>query len=126
MNSLNDQFQELLDDAGRGYQQFRGKCKELSEAAVATDPTLTLVRGHYFCPIWNSNQAHWWTTRPDGSIYDPTKNQFPSKGAGIYKPFDGTVECDQCGKGMTENEAAENSVSNYAFCSYDCYVRCCL
>jgi hypothetical protein len=118
--------QDWLITAAEGYSKFRGKCKELSEAAVAADQTLTLVRGYYFCPIWNSCEAHWWTVRSDGSIYDPTKEQFPSRGAGIYTPFDGTIKCSQCGKRMTENEAAENSVGNYALCSWECYVRCCL
>lgn len=110
-----------LLDAAEGYRQFRGKCKELSEAAVVNDPTLTLVRGHYFCPIWNSNQPHWWTVKVDGTIHDPTAAQFPSKGHGIYTPFDGIVECSECGKEMTEDEA--DFVSNYAFCSYECYGR---
>jgi len=117
---------DWLNAAAEGYRQFRGKCKELSEAAVAEDPTLTLVRGYYFCPIWGKDEPHWWTFRADGTIYDPTKDQFPSRGAGIYTPFDGVVYCEQCDKPMTENKAAENSVGNHAFCSYECYVRCCL
>lgn len=47
------------------YLKFRGKCKELSEAACAEDPSLALVRGHYYCPIWNVTEPHWWTVRPD-------------------------------------------------------------
>jgi hypothetical protein len=54
------------------YLTHRGKCKEMSEAAVAADPTLTLVRGHYFCTLWGE-QAHWWCKRQDGIIVDPTK-----------------------------------------------------
>lgn len=123
---MSEKEQDILLDDVEGYRQFRGKCKELSEAAVADDATLTLMRGYYFCPIWNAKDAHWWTMRSDGTIYDPTKDQFPSKGAGIYTPFNGVVECDQCGKKMTENEAAKNSIGKYAFCSYDCYLRCCL
>ena len=73
-----------------GYQAFRGKCKEYAEAACASDPSLRLVRGHYFCPIWNRDEPHWWTQRPDGTIYDPTKEQFPSAGLGVYTEFDGS------------------------------------
>lgn len=112
---------ELDGDAAECYLKFRGKCKELSEAAAAADPSLTLVRGHYWCPIWNSNEPHWWTVRADGSIYDPTADQFPSKGHGTYTPFNGIVPCSECGKEMTENEAT--FVSNYAFCSDRCYGR---
>lgn len=45
------------------YLKFRGKCKELSEEACRKDSTLTLVRGHYFCPFWNTEEPHWWTIR---------------------------------------------------------------
>jgi hypothetical protein len=103
------------------YILYRGKCKEMSEAAVAADPTLTLVRGHYFCPIWNSDEPHWWTVRQDGTIYDPTARQFPSKGMGIYTPFDGMVSCAECGKTVHEDKA--DIEGNYAFCSYECHGR---
>jgi len=39
-----------------------------------------------------------WTTQEDGSVYDPTKLQFPSEGFGEYVPFDGTVTCSECGR----------------------------
>ena len=108
-------------NAYEGYKTYRGKCKEACEEACASDPTLTLVRGHYWCPLWNSNEAHWWTVRADGSIYDPTKYQFPSAGSGVYTPFDGFVSCAQCGKEMAEADALFES--NYAFCSSRCFGR---
>jgi len=108
-------------DAMDGYRMFRGRCHELSEAAVAADPSLTLVRGHYYCPIWNRDEAHWWTVRPDGSIHDPTAQQFPSAGLGIYTPFDGVVECANCGRETTE-EAAQ-FCGKYAFCCGACVGR---
>jgi len=78
----------------------------------------SLVRGHYYCPIWNSDEQHWWTTRKDGTIYDPTKDQFPSRGNGIYTPFSGIVNCAECGKPMKEEDALFDS--RYAFCSGQC------
>lgn len=107
--------------ATEGYLKYRGRCKELSEAACAADPTLTLVRGHYFCPMWNSEEPHWWTVRSDGSVYDPSCAQFPSRGLGVYTPFDGMVSCAECGKEMDEDVASFES--NYAFCSSRCYGR---
>lgn len=104
------------------YERYRGKCKELSEQAVACDPTLTIVRGYYWCPIWGK-QAHWWTIYPDGTIYDPTKDQFPSKGLGEYEPFNGMVECSQCGKEMKEKDAEFDGNGAYAFCSVRCHGR---
>jgi hypothetical protein len=106
---------ELLND----YQRFRGKCKELSEQACKDDSTLTLVRGHYFCPIWGTNEPHWWTVTKNGIIYDPSKLQFPSKGLGVYEEFNGYVECCECGKDMAEDAAIH--ASNYSVCSTRCY-----
>lgn len=103
------------------YLRYRGKCREMSEAACAADPTLTLVRGHYFCTIWGTDEAHWWCARPDGTILDPSKDQFPSRGAGVYTPFDGRVICAECGKEMDEGEALFDS--RYAFCSVGCNMR---
>lgn len=104
------------------YTRFRGKCKEMSEALVAADPSLRLVRGHYVCPFWGE-QAHWWCVKPSGEIVDPTVAQFPSKGMGEYVEFDGIVKCEQCCKGMPEGEVPY-SEGRFAFCSYRCYGRC--
>ena len=104
------------------YLKYRGKCKELSESLVARDQTLRIVRGHYFCPIWNRDEPHWWCERDDGTIVDPTRLQFPSAGCGIYKEFDGTVECAECGKTMLESEVSRTE-GNYCFCSTRCAMR---
>lgn len=103
------------------YQQFRGKCRELCDQAITADPTLTLVRGHYHCWFWGK-QEHWWTIRPDGSIHDPSKEQFPSKGLGEYEEFDGWVSCAECGKPMRE-EGVGSAEGYYAFCSGQCHGR---
>ena len=100
------------------YMKFRGQCKPMAEEAVRADRSLTLTRGYYHCPIWGK-QAHWWATKKDGSIVDPSAAQFPSKGIGEYEPFNGCVKCSNCGKEMTENQATFDS--NYAFCSYKCH-----
>lgn len=103
------------------YQTFRGKCRELSEAACAEDPTLTLVRGHYFCPIWNRTEPHWWTVRPDGTIHDPSARQFPSAGLGYYEPFDGMVDCENCGRSILEEDG--HPCGRYVCCSERCCLR---
>jgi hypothetical protein len=101
------------------YLKYRGKCKEYAEAACQNDNSLILVRGYYHCPIWGK-QAHWWTKRHDGTIYDPTRKQFQSGGISeFYEEFDGFVECSNCGKRIHENEA--DIEGNYAFCSYECH-----
>lgn len=100
------------------YLEYRGKCKEMSEALILKDPSLTLVRGTYWDYMWG-DQPHWWCTREDGTIVDPTAKQFPSKGQGDYTPFDGVIICSQCGKETNEDEASFES--NYAFCSGLCH-----
>jgi hypothetical protein len=102
------------------YKKYRGKCKELSEAEVLKDPTLTLVRGHYECPIWGA-QPHWWCVTTTGEIVDPSVKQFPFPGTGTYVPFNGIVECAECGKEIEEDTAKFES--NYGFCSTKCNMR---
>lgn len=103
------------------YKTYRGRCRELAEAAAADDPSLTIVRGHYFCPIWNTNEQHWWCVNHEGKIVDPSRLQFPSGGAGVYEPFDGMVDCANCGKTLKEEEADIDG--RYAFCSHLCHGR---
>lgn len=102
------------------YLEYRGKCKEMSEALCASDPTLRLARGYYFCPMWGK-QAHWWTVKPDGTIVDPTVKQFPSAGLGSYEEYDGTIECEYCSKYSHEDDAY--MVDHRAYCSDSCYAR---
>ena len=99
---------------------LRGKCKEMSEELVAKDPSLRLVRGYYHCPMWGK-QKHWWTQREDGTIIDPTVNQFPSPGMGEYEEFDGMLACENCGKPVREEEAVP--CGNYGCCSTRCAMR---
>jgi hypothetical protein len=103
------------------YKKYRGKCKEMAEAAMKGDPSLTLVRGYYICDV-SGKQHHWWTVRPDGSIFDPSCRQFPSNGSGQYVPFTGEIECDVCGKEVTETEVYRFELSGRdALCSEECY-----
>lgn len=99
-------------------ENLRGRCRELSEAACADDPTLRLVRGWYDDPFWGERE-HWWTTRPDGTIHDPTASQFPVGGiAEWYRPFVGTYPCQECG-----TEVAEADLYLGVTCSGRCYGR---
>jgi len=103
------------------YIKYRGKCKEMSEAAIKEDPSLTLVRGYYFDPVWNTEEPHWWTVGEDGIIYDPSAKQFPSCGLGVYTEFDGTFVCEECSKTVKENDAV--IYGNYVVCSDNCAMR---
>lgn len=110
------------DEELANYLLYRGQCKPLAEAAVAADPTLTLVRGHYHDPAWGA-QAHWWTVRLGGTVYDPTARQFPSQGTGVYVPFTGVLDCDECGVTVKEEDAQIIGNGHYAVCSYECALR---
>lgn len=104
------------------YLKYRGRCRELAEQACREDKTLTLVKGYYYCPVWNSMEEHWWAVGKDGQIHDPTKGQFPSRGTGEYFPWDGHYECAECGRSLTEQEV-HSAEGRYCFCSHVCHGR---
>lgn len=97
--------------------ELRGQCEERSKAAVAADPTLTLVCGWYHDPVWG-RQEHWWTTRADGTIHDPTAGQFPHGGiTALYEEYSDVFPCDGCGIDVNENDHVNGC------CSSACYGR---
>ena len=100
------------------YNKYRGKCREYCDQAIIDDPSLTLVRGHYLCPIINSREQHWWTVRTDGTIFDPTRLQFISGGEGEYEEFDGMCVCEVCGTKTPEEQTI--FISRYPVCSDKC------
>ena len=103
------------------YHKYRGKCKEMAEAACSQNPDLTLVRGFYHDPFYGKEQ-HWWTKDKNGNIVDPTAKQFPIGGIKeFYEEFDGNCECSNCGETFKEEDGTFES--NYAFCSGSCFAR---
>lgn len=103
-----------------GYKYLAGKCYTICKAISDVHPEFLLTRGHYFCPFWNENRQHWWL-EINNIIFDPTKEQFPSKGAGIYKKFDGICECSECKVKMKEENTLKDG--RYIFCSSECYKK---
>ena len=110
-----------MSDELADYIKYRGKCRQFSEQLIKEDPTLRLVRGYYYCPTWNKTMQHWWCEKPDGTIVDPTKDQFPSKGLGTYEEFNGMISCEFCGKEVDEREAYMHA--HHAYCSSRCFGR---
>lgn len=101
------------------YKKYRGKCKEFCEALIIERPELTMVRGYYYEPNWNREEAHWWCVDSIGTIIDPTRKQFPSGGiACFYRPYDGFSDCAECGKSIPEAEIIFNG--RYPCCSEHC------
>jgi hypothetical protein len=114
---------KLTEDSltpAEGYAKFRGRCKAMSEALVAADPTLRLVRGHYYDAAWGGDQGHWWCVDTADKIIDPTAAQFPSNGTGIYTEFDGYIDCTGCGKEIHEDDI-HAAFGSRVYCSYECY-----
>jgi hypothetical protein len=90
-----------VPDISLGLYGLRGKCTEFSKMMCNEYPELTFQHGYYYCPIWRE-QEHSWTITPNGSIVDPTKDQFPSKGIGTYAPLEEEDwpigKCMNCGR----------------------------
>ncbi len=98
-------------------ESLRGKCEEYAKAAVEADPTLRLVRGWYYDPVWG-REEHWWTECEDGTIYDPTSAQFPVGGVTAwYEEYAGVFPCYGCGKEIEEKD------QYMGCCSTECYGR---
>lgn len=93
----------------KNYQQWiaahqptdpRGLCVMMTLKMVEAFPELRRVRGHYYCPMSGEQYTHWWLMAADGSIIDPTADQFLSCGAGVYEEYAGpepTGKCLDCG-----------------------------
>ena len=78
-----------------------GNCAEATLEMQGAFPELKRIRGHYYCVIWGE-RMHWWLTDGD-EIVDPTCGQFPTKGNGVYKPWnegdpEPTGKCPNCGE----------------------------
>lgn len=103
------------------YRKYRGKCKEMAEAAMKADPSLSLVRGFYICEV-SGKQPHWWTVKPDGSIFDPSCKQFPSGGSGEYIAFNGELTCSVCNRSVSEADFYRVELGGKdILCSVECY-----
>ena len=79
-----------------------GKCKDACQEMSIAFPELKMVRGHYWCPYWNTRE-HWWLIIGE-EIIDPTVSQFPSNGVcAEYTPWDESQKeptgiCPNCGE----------------------------
>ena len=124
MNNLNEGFQPDVQSPTNeqtDYLKYRGKCKEYAEAECTKNPNLILTRGWYHCPFWGPQQ-HWWCIDSNtGTIVDPTKGQFPSKGFGHYVEYDGILNCEYCGKEIKEEDAY--FVEHHVYCCGEHYYR---
>jgi hypothetical protein len=99
-----------------------GRCREVAEAMAAAFPELVRVRGHYYCWAWGE-RTHWWLIDPEGQIVDPTAEQFPSKGHGVYTPWDEsqpepTGICPNCGEYTFDGSTCCSEACGNAYAAY--------
>jgi hypothetical protein len=79
-----------------------GRCAEITQQMAKAFPELRRERGHYLCHTWGERE-HWWLLDPEDHIVDPTAAQFPSRGTGMYIPWEEgqeepTGRCLNCGE----------------------------
>lgn len=112
-----------MDSYQDNYLKYRGKCKEFAEElARNSGGKLTVVWGYYYEPMWSREEAHFWCVDTNGTIYDPTKKQFPSNGVvEFYREFDGIFQCEHCGSDMKELDAKQ--CGRFVVCSTSCACR---
>ena len=101
---MEAEYCKYINDLGNAY----GQCHTESKCMAKQFPELKLTRGHYYDDIWGRRE-HWWLTADDGSIVDPTANQFPTRGQGVYYPWiegakEPTGKCVNCGEYVYDDQ----------------------
>lgn len=96
-----------------------GKCASVTLAMASAFPELRRARGFYHCDRWGRRQ-HWWCVAPDGTVVDPTAEQFPSMGLGEYDEVkDGEEDripvgkCMNCGEELYAHDESTYVCSDY-------------
>jgi hypothetical protein len=97
---MKNEMKKYDDWISENVDETYGKCAELTLEMQEAFPELTRVRGHYYCYVWGERE-HWWLLDEE-TVVDPSADQFPSKGTGLYVPLDEsqpepTGKCPNCG-----------------------------
>jgi hypothetical protein len=93
---------ELLRRYGSSHQ----RCAEFTRQMAERFPELRRVAGFYLTPTGASHGEHWWLETADATVVDPTADQWPSMGTGIYERYDparhlvSKGRCPSCGTGL--------------------------
>jgi hypothetical protein len=95
---MKDKYSNWISE---NVKEHYGKCAETTLEMQSIFPELKRIRGHYYCPFWGE-RTHWWLLDEE-EVVDPTKDQFPSKGLGVYVPWiegspEPTGKCPNCGE----------------------------
>jgi hypothetical protein len=100
----NPRYEALRSELIQKHRSSHGSCGHFTKIFAERFKELTRVPGFYFAPGGKSSHGeHWWLTDPKGNIVDPTADQFPSQGNGVYVAYDPKVHkvakgrCPGCG-----------------------------
>lgn len=114
--------QKYKDWIQQNVSETYGRCAEVTEIMSVVFPELIRVRGHYYCPSWGQ-RAHWWLVTDRGVVIDPTAEQFPSKGLGLYQQHEEsdpepTGKCPNCGAYCYNSEELCSPKCQYEYVAY--------
>ena len=85
----NPEYDSLRRELLQKHGTSSGSCDYFTRVMAERFPELKRVAGFYYAPGGvASHGEHWWLTDKDGNIVDPTADQFPSQGTGVYVPYD--------------------------------------
>jgi hypothetical protein len=115
-NQLGPRKEDLMPLTPR-RPELRGTCEKAAKALAQKDPSLAVLSGWYIDTIWGP-QEHWWCTRTDGEIVDPTVEQFPTGHVPAlreYVPYEGLYPCIGCGTPVRQDHGYDG------FCCGACY-----
>lgn len=96
--------------------ELRGTCERAAQELAHEDSSLRVVRGWYIDAQWG-RQEHWWCERPNGTILDPTVEQFPTGHVPAlreYQEYQGVHSCPGCGAPVVTED------SSSGFCCGPC------
>lgn len=93
----------------------RGKCAAATKAMAEVFPELRRTCGFVAAP-WGDDQ-HWWCVAPDGTVVDPTAEQFPYVGG--YEEVDLANPHRRIPTGRCMHCAADVFYGD-TFCSLEC------
>ena len=105
---MKPEYQKYINNLKMTYEKAYGNCEKVCKKMNKQFPELIPIKGHYYCMVWGK-RMHWWLETHDGTIIDPTAIQFPTKGYGVYDPWDNTQpeptgKCPNCGEYCYEGE----------------------
>jgi hypothetical protein len=97
-----------------------GWCQFAATKMAKQFPELRLARGWYGTPQRKS--AHWWCVAVDGTIVDPTGEQFKERGLfDRYIELDvNAIACTGCTSTVAESDPSFYVVADSPFCSKTC------